>query len=88
MDQKMFLSIMGDWRTRRFEGSEWSSAGISEQTSGFRISSKRCFTDAQLRYCRVKAAETDALAKWSEPAEAIGLAKPNNVHRFLNYCWP
>lgn len=34
----------------------------------------------------MKAAETDALPKWSEPAEAIGLAKPNDVHRFLNDC--
>lgn len=36
MDQKRLLSIMGDRRTRRFEGSEWSDTGISEQASGFR----------------------------------------------------
>lgn len=47
---------------------------------------ERWFTDARLRYCRVKAAETDALPKWSEQAEAIGLSKPNHDHRFLSYC--
>lgn len=46
----------------------------------------RAFTNAHPRFCQVKAAKVDALPKWNDPAEALRLLEPNDVHRFFNYC--
>lgn len=38
------------------------------------------------RFCRAKAIEPSAELKWEDAEEALKLATPNDMHRFLNWC--
>ena len=79
----MFHLITGERTGPRFVESGLKNGGTSEYcTCSLTLHSANFVS----RYCQVKAAEHDALPKWSNAEKALRQSTPNDVHQFLNYC--